>query len=59
MSRYGYLELFFEGPFDFEITRVDCIFNGIPEERKCMNRKEKTSCPKMLAQLKPCTVDFC
>ena len=27
MSKYGYLELFFEGPFDFEITRVDCIIN--------------------------------
>ena len=24
MSKYGYLELFFEGPFDFEITGVDC-----------------------------------
>ena len=27
MSKYGYLDVFFEGPFDFEITRVDCIFN--------------------------------
>ena len=25
MSKYGYLELIFEGPFDFEITSVDCI----------------------------------
>ena len=24
MSKYGYLE----GPFDFEITRVDCIWEG-------------------------------
>ena len=24
VSKYGYLEVFFEGPFDFEITRVDC-----------------------------------
>ena len=26
MSRYGYLEVF-QSPFDFEITRVDCISN--------------------------------
>ena len=25
ISKYGYLEVFEEGPFDFEITRVDCI----------------------------------
>ena len=26
MSKYGYLELFLRvGPFDFEITRVECI----------------------------------
>ena len=29
MSKYGYLEVFFEGPFDFEITRVDCTFFDI------------------------------
>ena len=28
MSKYGYLELFFEGPFEFEITRVDCILRS-------------------------------
>ena len=27
MSKYGYLGNVSEGPFDFEITRVDCIFN--------------------------------
>ena len=26
MSKYGYLEIL-EGPFDFEITRVDCIYS--------------------------------
>ena len=26
MSKYGYLEVFQESPFDFEITRVDCIY---------------------------------
>ena len=25
MSKYGYLEVFSEGPFDFEITRLDII----------------------------------
>ena len=25
MSNYGYLEVFLEGHFDFEIMRVDCI----------------------------------
>ena len=24
MSKYGYLKVFQKGPFDFEITRVDC-----------------------------------
>ena len=24
MSKYGYLEVVLEGPFDFEIMRVDC-----------------------------------
>ena len=27
MSRYGYLEVF-QSPLEFEITRVDCIFNA-------------------------------
>ena len=29
MSNYGYLEVFQRVPFDFEITRVDCIFFDI------------------------------
>ena len=27
MSKYGYLEVVSEGPFDVEIKRVDCIFH--------------------------------
>ena len=26
ISKYGYLEVFQAGPFDFEITRVDCNY---------------------------------
>ena len=28
MSKYGYLEVF-QGPFDFEMRRVDCMFFGL------------------------------
>ena len=29
MSKYGYLEVFQGVPFDFEITRVDCIIMAL------------------------------
>ena len=49
MSEYGYLEVLLEGPFDFEITRVDCTksqsdlfckkkcrkHGGVPIHTKC------------------------
>ena len=43
MSKYGYLEVFQpEGPFDFEITRVDCILTfGVCTEKPCTKPLER------------------
>ena len=44
MSKYGYLELFFEGPFDFEITRVDCRYSNVTSEQMTLHRRFNAMC---------------